>query len=210
MWRRNMVGLFQMLPGMITAVIGWLVRDLWRAVAVVLALCTFWLWHERDNARELAELRKVQAAEWHGKFVAQKAEMLKFVALVRTARTEAARLDWENIQRVEEHWRAITLEASNDYQADLAAARAVVDQRMRDSTGARATNGASGGSATAMSGFPALSTGPVRAGNAAIVDRADIDACTVNSLRLARLIMAWERLAAVDVNGAINGPSEAF
>jgi hypothetical protein len=42
----------------------------------------------------------------------------------------------------------------------------------------------------------------VRPGGTAIVDAADIDVGTVNTVRLEHLIDAWKRAGAIDVNGA--------
>lgn len=153
------------------------------------------------RASDRAEDRRVQAAAWHGKFVAQKAEMQKFIGLVAAARVEAARLDRANIQRVEREWSNVLQEVSHDYSQDLAALRAAIADRLRKGTGQGPTGSAGRGADAQLPGLPTLSTGPVRPGDAAIVDGTDIDASTVNTLRLEHLIKAWNRAASIDVNG---------
>lgn len=179
-------------------VIDWMVARPVRILIVALVVVAALLWIGRDRARDLAADRAVQAAAWHGKFTAQKAEMAKLVALVRAARVEAARMDQANIARVRAEWTVHLSEVTHDYQTDLAAARAAVAQRLHAGTGAASHPG--GGAGAAMSALPTLSTGPVRPGDAAIVGGADIDACTVNTLRLEHLTDAWERAASIDVS----------
>lgn len=180
----------------------WLLADFRRLLIVGLAILCFWLLGQAKHNGKLAESRRVQAADWHAKFRDQKSEMLRFVDLVRAARTDAARKDRENIARVDREWSVQLHEVQNDYQADLAAARAELARRLRDARqGTGAISAASGERATAMPGLPALSAGPVRPGEAAIVDEADLDVSTANTVTLEHLIAAWKRAAAIDVNG---------
>jgi hypothetical protein len=179
----------------------WMAERPVRLVIVGLLLLSAWLWIAGNAARDLADDRRVQAVAWHGKFSEQKAEMLKLVGLVRDARIEAARLDRENVQRVQVEWAATLSEVKHGYQADLAAARAALAQRLRPAgAGTGAASAAGGGSSAAVSSIPTLSSGPVRPGDAAIVDGADLDAVTDNTLRLENLIDAWVRAARINVN----------
>ncbi|SCW61633.1 hypothetical protein SAMN02927924_01681 [Sphingobium faniae] len=190
------------LIGLLGDGIRWLLARPWRMAILILALLCLWLHGQARSARDLADARGVQASSWHAKFVEQKAEMLKFVGMVRDARAEAARKDRENVARVEREWGQVLQEVKNDYQADLANARADLAERLRVSRpGAGAACGSGGGGATDLSVLPFLSSGPLRAGHAAIVDAADIDACTVNTLRVEHLTDAWGRAAAINVNG---------
>lgn len=177
---------------------GWLLERPVRIIIVALVMVAALLWIGRGRARDLAADRAVQAAAWHGKFTAQKAEMAKLVALVRAARIEAARIDQANIARVRAEWTVHLSEVTHDYQTDLAAGRAAVAQRLRAKPSAASHPG--GGTGAAMSALPTLSIGPVRPGDAAIVGGADIDACTVNTLRLEHLTDAWERAASINLS----------
>lgn len=179
----------------------WLFERPVRLLILALVLLALWLWIGRGQARDLAADRRQQADAWHGLFVEQKTEMLKFVALVRWARIEAAARDRANVERVRTQWTAQVSEVKNAYEADLAAARAAVDGRMRQASGTGADGDPGSGGGARMPAFPVLSTGALRPGEAAIVDRADIDAVTDNTLRLEHLIDAWRRAAAIDVNG---------
>lgn len=200
----TMLQLLRFIPAfgveLFAAAIRWLAERPIRFLILALVLLSAWLWIGRESARDLADDRRVQAAAWHAKFVAQKAEMFKLVALVRAARIEAARLDRENVERVQRAWAINLSEVTHDYQADLAVARSVVDGRMRQASGSGATCDSRGGGDADMFTIPALSTGPVRPGEAAVVDRADIDAVTDNTLRLEHLIDAWKRAASINVN----------
>lgn len=176
-------------------VLRWLLEKPVRMVIVGLILLSILSATSAHHWRGVAADRRVQAVAWHGKFSAQKAEMAKLVAVIRAARVEAARLDQVNIRRVQQAWAIQLSEVTHDYQTDLAAARAVVAQRLRPRTGAASHPG--GGADAGLPGLPALSTGPVRPGEAAIVDAADIDAVTDNTLRLSHLIDAWTRAEAL-------------
>ena len=180
----------------------WLLADVRRLLIISLAILCLWLHGQAKHNGKLAESRRLQAAGWHAKFRNQKSEMLKFIGLVRAARKEAARRDRENIARIEREWSLQLHEVNNGYQADLAAARAELARRLRDARqGTGAISAAGGERATAMPAIPTLSTGPVRAGEAAIVDGADLDVCTANTVTLEHLRDAWKRAASIDVNG---------
>lgn len=181
--------------------VGWVADRPLRMLIVALVLLFLWLSFAVDQARDLAEDRRVQAAAWQAKFVEQRAEMRKFEGLVRDARIEAARLDRENDARVRAEWTAQLSEVKHGYQVDLASARARLSQRMRGdaSTGGTRLAGDVGGAD--LSSLPILSSGPLRPGDAAIVDGADADACTVNTVRLEHLVDAWTRAASINVNG---------
>lgn len=180
------------------AAVRWLIERPVRLLILALILLSAWLWIGREQARALAEDRRVQAAEWRGKFAAQKAEMGRFVDMVRAARIEAARIDQDNIRRVQAQWTANLAEVKHDYQADLAAARAAVAGRMRQSgAGAGAGGDPGDGAGAVLPALPVLSSGAMRPGEAAIVDGADIDAVTENTVRLEHLIDAWNRAARI-------------
>lgn len=179
----------------------WLLERPARAVCFVLILICAFLWQRTEDAVQLAESRRAQAAQWEGKFRAQKAEMGKFKALVDQARADAAAKDRANVARVQQEWAGQLQEVHNDYQADLAAARADLARRLREGSGQGAASAASGGGSTDLSGLPVLSARPVRAGGSAIVDAADIDTVTGNTVRLEHLIAAWRRAEKIDVNG---------
>jgi len=180
----------------------WLFSDCRRLAIFLLIVLCLWLLGQAKHNGKLAESRRVQAAGWHAKFRDQKSEMLKFIDLVRAARKEAARKDRENIARVDREWSLQLHEVNNGYRADLAAARAELARRLRDARQGTGTTSAAGGErATAMPAIPTLSAGPVRAGEAAIVDGADLDVCTANTVTLEHLRDAWKRAASIDVNG---------
>jgi len=175
------------------------------ALGLALLLVAAWLWVGRSSARDLAAQRAAQATAWQAKFRSQKMEMEKFVGVVRQARVDAARLDRENADRVQREWAANLGKVKNGYEADLAAARAAVALRLHGGNGAPTIGNSGGGGDAQLSALPVLSTGVVRAGDAAIVDGGDIDASTVNTVRLERLILAWTLAAAIDVN---HGPTK--
>lgn len=179
----------------------WLLERPMRMLCFVLFLICAFLMQRADDAIQLAEYRKEQAAQWEGKFRAQKAEMLKFKAQVEQARVQAAERDRENIARFQREWSGQLQEVISDYQADLAAARAAAARGMRPVGGSGADGVAGGGGPAAMSGLSALPGGTVRAGESAIVDAGDIDVCTVGTVRLEHLIAAWRRAEKIDVNG---------
>lgn len=190
--------MFAVLRPLVGALLGWLIERPIRLLIAALMLLAAWLWIGREQARALAEDRRIQAAEWHGKFAAQKAEMGKFVGMVRAASIEAARIDRANVQRVQAQWAANLAEVKHDYQADLAAARTAVAGRMRQPGAGTGENSDPGGGAGAsLSGLPVLSRGTLRPGDAAIVAGADIDAVTENTVRLEHLIDAWNRAARI-------------
>jgi len=200
----TMLQLLRFIPAfgieLLAAVIRWLAERPIRFLILALVVLSAWLWITGNAARDLAEHRRHQAFGWRMTFVRQKNEMFKLVALVRAARIEAARLDRENVERVQREWAINLSEVTHDYQADLAAARSAVDGRMRQASGSGATCDSRGGGAAGVFAIPALSTGALRPGEAAVVDRADIDAVTDNTLRLEYLIDAWKRAASIDVN----------
>lgn len=185
----------------LAALLRWLTDRPVRAFILALILLSLWLWLALTSARSMAEDRRVQAAQWQGKFATQKAEMLKFGTMVRDARIEAARLDRANIERVRAEWAAQIGKVRHDYSQDLAAARSAVADRMRGRpTGAGSACPTGDSGCAAVPPIPTLSSRPVRAGHAAIVDEGDIDAATVNALRLEYLIAAWKAAAAISVN----------
>lgn len=179
----------------------WLAERPIRIVIVALLAVSVWLYGARGIARDLAEDRQAQAIAWHGKFRDQKAEMLKLVDIITAARIEAQRLDRVNAARVRAEWNAHLEKVSHDYEAELGAVRAAVADRLRDTNGRPRADCAIGGRPDAhLSAVPVLSDWPLRAGEAAIVDASDIDACTVNTLRLEHLVDAWGRAASITVN----------
>lgn len=179
----------------------WLAERPIRFLIVALLLCCAWLYVARGLALDLADDRRDLANSWRATFFAQRAEMRKFGDLVVAGRIEAARLDRVNADRVRRVWAATLEEKTHDYQAELGAVRAAVADRLRQAgEGAGAERAGGGGADAQLSGLPVLSSGTVRAGHAAIVDADDIDACTVNTLRLEHLVDAWQRAAAIDVN----------
>lgn len=182
------------------ALLRWMWRHPWQMLCIVLALLDIWLWIGRDNARADAVKQKAKAAHWLGQFRAQKREMHKLTVRIRDARIDAARLDQENIARVKREWSAHLQEVTYDYRQDLAAARAAVAVRLRNGARPGAVRTDRGGGEAAVPDLPALSTGAMRPGDTAIVDGADIDASTVNTVRLIHLIAAWDKAAAIDVN----------
>jgi len=178
----------------------WLAERPVRILIAALLLACAWLTLARGMALDLAEDRRVQAAAWHGRFRDQKAEMRKLIGLMRAARIEAARLDRANVERVRAAWAAHLEKVSHDYEAELGAERAAVADRLRGETGSRADCAIRDGGDTQLPAVPVLSDRPLRPGEAAIVDAADIDACTVNTLRLEHLVDAWNGAASIAVN----------
>ncbi|MDZ7895001.1 MAG: hypothetical protein U5M50_08675 [Sphingobium sp.] len=178
-----MVSILRALSVLLPGLSGWVRRNPWPAAVMLLIAACAWLWL-------LSSDRGAQAADWHAKFTAQRAEMLKFKASVRAAQVEAARADAAEIKRQAELWAAREKDMRHDLANDLAGARAGLAEQLRAArrVGTCATGG---GGAPAVPDLPDLSQGAVRSGAAAVVDVADLDICTVNTARLERLIRAW-------------------
>lgn len=197
----RLIGIGKWLKAAAAALIRWALDDPWRIAFAGALLAALWFHHGRERARAADARHVAAAARWRDLFERQKAEMLKFEAMVRSAREEAARLDRENVARVKRAQEQISRETIDAYRNDLDAARAVLADRLRR-PGATARCAAGGdGAAADLPILSALPAGALRAGQAAIVDVADIDIATENTVRLERLIAAWRDQAAVDVNG---------
>ncbi len=185
---------------LLSRAVGWVADRPGRMLVVALVLLFLWLCFAVDQARDLAEDRRVQAATWQAKFVEQREEMRKFEGLVREARIEAARLDRENDARVQAEWAAKFSEVKHDYQVDLASARARLSEWLRDDARAGGASAVRGGGTAQLSAVSPMPARSVRAGDGPALDAADLDAITVNSVRLIGLIEAWDRAASINVN----------
>jgi hypothetical protein len=150
----------------------------------ILALLAFALRVDHLRATYKRDLSTVRAE--YGAF---KTEIVN-----RTA--EALRLDRaRNAAVAAEQATAIRKEKDaylNDRDVELARLR----ERLRNAP----TADPGGGGDAGGSPLPILSAGPVRPGEAAIVDVADAEICTVNTLKLESLIAAWRGVAAIDPN----------
>lgn len=163
-----------------------------------------------QDARADAERQRGLAEQWKGDFLAQREEMRKFTALVRAARIQAAKDDAANVKRVEGEWSTKLEKQFNAYQSSLAAALADVDRRMWN--GVTASGGGSLAGSVGATELPRLSilpSGPLPAGGAAIISRADALNCVARGVRLEALIAAWKDAASIDVNGASKKAPEA-
>lgn len=189
-----MVSILRALSVVLPALTGWVRRNPWPALAIVLVAACAWF-------SMLASDRKAQAAGWHAKFAAQRGEMIKFKASVKAAQAEAARADAAEVKRQADLWAARERDMRHDFANDLAGARAGLAQQLRDARRVAASAAGDGGAA-AVPDLPDLSQGALRSGDAAVVDVADLDTCTVNTVRLERLVRAWGEAV------AIGAPSE--
>jgi hypothetical protein len=183
----------------------WLWRHPWQALAVAALLAFAWAWHGWDGAVKWGRQQQQLAQHWKIKFVDQREEMRKIPAILSAKYQEAARLDRENVARVKREQAAQLERITHDLQKDHAAALADLRSRLRG-------DGSAGGASVRCEGdggaadVPVLSDlsdragGALRAGGLAIVDEADAMICTANSLRLQKLIEAWDGAASVDVN----------
>lgn len=163
-----------------------------------------------QEARADADRQRGLAAQWKADFLAQREEMRKFTALVRAARIQAAKDDAANVKRVEGVWSTKLEQQSNAYHSSLAAALADADRRMRG--GGTTSGGESAAGGIGAPELPRLSimpSGPLPAGGAAIISRADALNCVARGKRLEALIAAWNDAASIDVNGALKKAPEA-
>lgn len=129
-----------------------------------------------------------------------RAEYATFRTTIIDRTAEALRLDRARNARVAAEQTAIIQENSNDYLKARDAELARLRERLR---AAPRTDPGGGGDARG-SPLPVLSEGPVRPSEAAIVDVADAELCTVNTLKLESLIAAWRGVAAIDPNEPSN------
>ncbi|WP_336974141.1 hypothetical protein [Sphingobium aromaticiconvertens] len=125
-----------------------------------------------------------------------RAEYAAFRTVIVNRTAEALRLDRARNTRVASEQVAIIRKEQNAYLDTREHELTRLAERLR--TAPRADPGGSGDAGG--SALPILSDGPVRPGQAAIVDVADAEACTDNTLKLESLITAWRGVAAIDPN----------
>lgn len=183
----------------------WLLRHPWQALPIAALLAFAWAWHGWDGAVKWGRQQQQLAQHWKIKFVDQRAEMRKIPGILSAKYQEAARLDRENVARVKREQAAQLERITHDLQKDHDAALADLRRRLRGDGGAGGASVRCEGDGNAAD-VPVLSTmpegtgGALRAGGLAIVDERDAMICTANSLRLQKLIEAWDGAASVDVN----------
>lgn len=152
------------------------------ALAAVLA-GGLWVW----RIDSLRAGYKCQLGEVRSEFAAFQTRIID-----RTA--EALRLDRARNAQVVAEQRAAIQETSNDYLKARDAELARLRQRLR-AIALQANPG--GGAEPGVPAIPILSAGPVRPGEATIVDVADAEICTDNTLKLESLRAAWNAVAAI-------------
>ena len=191
--------------GAISAAAQWMWRHPWQLLAAAALLAFAWAWHGWGVAENWGRQQQQLAQHWRIKFVDQRAEMRKIPGILQAKYQDAARLDRENAERVKRQQDAHTERITYELLQDHAAALADLRQRLRG-------DGTAGGESVRCEGHggaadvPVLSAlsegagGAMRAGGLAIVDEQDAMICTANSLRLQKLIEAWNSAASVDVN----------
>ncbi|WP_327752912.1 hypothetical protein VVT58_15590 [Sphingobium sp. SJ10-10] len=196
--------------GLARAAFGWIADRPYLMGMIALAIVAGWRGVELRKAKAEIGVQTAKATQWKGDFLTQREEMRKFAALVRAARIQAAKDDVANVKRVEGEWSTKLEKRSNAYQSSLAAALADADRRMRSGGAASGGESLAGGSGSAE--LPRLSimpSGPLSAGGAAIISRADALNCVARGKRLEALIAAWKDAASIDVNGATKKAPEA-
>jgi len=181
---------------------GWIADRPLLVLLIMTAIVAGWRGIELREARTEIGKQRALAAQWQADFIAQREEMRKFATLVREARKQAAKDDAANIKRVEGEWSAKLEKQSDDYQSSLAAALAGVDRRMRNGQAGKDRAGAAcSGRDAELPRLSILPDGPLPAGGAAIISRADALICVGNTVRLEALIAAWKDAASINVNG---------
>ncbi|BBD98058.1 hypothetical protein SAMIE_1015590 [Sphingobium amiense] len=163
------------------------IRPYFAAIALAAVVAGgLWVWRidtlRASYKRQLGELRTEYAA---------------FQTRIIDRTAEALRLDRARNAQVAAEQRAVIQETSNDYLKARDAELARLRERLR-AIAPQANPG--GGGAPGVPALPVLSTGPLRSGEAAIVDVADAEVCTENTLRLESLMAAWNAVAAIDPN----------
>jgi hypothetical protein len=191
--------------GAISAAAQWMWRHPWQSLAAAALLAFSWAWHGWGVAERRGRQQQQLAQHWKIKFVDQRAEMRKIPGILTAKYRDAARLDRDNAARVKREQHAQIERITHELQQDHAAALADLRQRLRgDGTaGGASVRCEGGGGAADVPVISALSEGAggaLRAGGLAIVDERDAMICTANSLRLQKLIKAWDGASSVDVN----------
>ena len=193
------------IAGAISAAVQWMWRHPWQTLAAAALLAFAWAWHGWGVAEKWGRQQQQLAQHWKIKSVDQRAEMRKIPGILQAKYQDAARLDRENGDRVKREQDAHIERITDELQQDHAAALADLRQRVRgDGTaGGESVRCEGDGGAADVPVLSALSEGAggaLRAGELAIVDDRDAMICTANSLRLQKLIEAWDSAASVDVN----------
>jgi len=122
------------------------------------------------------------------------------VANYRAAADAARTADQANAERVAAEQRVINERTSNDYEARLAAARAVAE-RLRSQVAAAAADPGSG-RAQAVPGVPASARGPHESAGENGLSQSDALIATEQAIQLDELIKWVKAQAAVDQNAA--------
>jgi len=196
-----MTGLAIRIGAFARGLLGWFAERPDMVLLAVLAVVCVVRGNALADARKDVERQKAVAAQWQADFIAQRNEMRKFAGLVRDAAVQAAKDDVANRKRVEREWSAKLEKQSHDYQSSLAAAYAGVDRRMRSGSAEGGTGAAGGCGDAELPRLSIMPDGPLPAGRAAIISRADALICVGNTVRLEALIAAWNDAASIDING---------
>lgn len=156
------------------------------AVAVGIVFAAALAWGLRVDHLRASHLRSLTSV---------RADYAAFQTAIIDRTAEALRLDRARNASVAAQTVAITQEKSNAYLKDRDTELARLRERLRTAPGANRGGGGDAGGST----LPILSDGPLRPGHAAIVDVADAEICTDNTLKLESLIGAWRGVAAIIV-----------
>ena len=156
----------------------------------VAALALALLVHDRNHWKAEAALRQQQLTQ-------TKAAFDQTVAGYRAAAAQARAADAANAARVKTDQIAINERTANEFEARIAAARAL-DQRLRDHQAVAADPGA--GRATPMPDLPASAAGPAQAAGQNRFPDSDRLTATEQAIQLDELIKWVQAQHAVDPN----------
>jgi hypothetical protein len=141
-----------------------------------------------------------QSGQFEQLYAGEKAAFAATMQSYRAAADQARAEDAANLQRVAAEQHAVNERTSNDYQARIAAARAVAE-RLRDETASGPTNPRAGGAA-AVPGHPATAEGIAQAANQDQLSESDALIATEQAIQLDELIKWIRRQAAIDTDGS--------
>jgi nitrogen fixation-related uncharacterized protein len=154
----------------------------------------------------LLVIQKVETAHWKkqsGQFEQlyheQQSALATTASNYRAAADQAEAADRANAQRVAAEQQTINERTSDDYEARLAAARALA-QRLRGQTASAAADSGSGRAAPVPT-LPASSGGPAQAAGQDGLPLADGELATEQAIQLDELIEWVRRQHALDPNG---------
>jgi hypothetical protein len=147
---------------------------------------------------------KKSSAQFERLYGEQQSAMATTVANYRAAAEQARAADQANANRVAAEQRSINERTSNDFEARLAAARALA-QRLRGEADSAAANPGARGS-TPVPGLPGASGGPAQAAGEDRLSQSDALTATEQAILLDELIKWVKAQAQVDkiASGAVS------